>query len=180
MILQAQICRIGFVLSCLGGGLTAGCGGSVSAPTTPDGSKITLVMLFRNEIEGNLDEVKTREQSTLNAHLNEDLDRRLTEGGYETTEIENTIQFLPTTRRYLLISALEEYQSNELYSRDETHLGKGVTTIAASVELFRDNNAAPILKRYERTVCTRNWTYCVGELNRNMARAVSKRINELY
>jgi hypothetical protein len=157
-----------------------GCGPRVIAPQTPDGSKIVLLTFFNGSIRENMDEAKKEDQMTLGALLDKDMSRRLDEGGFETRRIQSVEELSSAPGVYLIVTDLTEYQSNELYSQDETRLGNGVTTISATVELFKDNHTLPIMRRSERTVCTRDWTFCVLELNRNMTRAVSERINELY
>ncbi len=151
-----------------------GCGGT-SAPTFPDGSKVTVMLLLNNGIKDNADDTVKTDQAMLGDRLDNDIAARLNEGGFVAQKIQAKTEFSPAKNLFLAVTDIDEYQSSDVYFQEARRLGDGVT-----VELFKDNHTLPTMRRTRGFVCTRDWTYCTDELTRTLAKEISGRINEFY
>lgn len=158
----------------------AGCGGKVSAPVVPDGSKITLFLHTDAGMKETMKEELKADQSRLAAWMTDDLNRLFHEGGYLTARIQAPGDFAPEHRSYLVVVTIDAYNSENLYTHKDERLGEGVTNIRGTVELFKDNHTLPISRYTESVVSSRDWTSGAGELTKKMAISVSERLAELY
>ena len=157
---------------------SAGCG--ISAPKTPDGTPVELLLLVDDGIQDATEPPEQADRKTAAAWMGKDISQRFTEAGYAVRSAETPADFIPTPKVYLVVVTLDALKIKELYTEKETRLGDGVTSITATVELFKDNHTIPIMRYSETFLSSRDWTYSAGELDRKMSIEVSDRINELY
>ena len=156
----------------------AGCG--ISAPKTPDGAPIELLLLVDDGIQEAAEPSEQEDRRIVANWMKTDVSQCLTEGGYAVRPAKKPADFIPTPNVYLVVVTLDVLKTSEIYIQKETRLGEGITTVTATVELFKDNHTIPILRYTESFISSRDWTYTAEELDRKMVEGVSDRIHELY
>jgi hypothetical protein len=156
------------------------CGGGAKAPTTADGSRVSIALLSDRGIrEGMTDQVKG-ELNELGAWMEQDLMRIFREGGYDIALIASREDFTLGRGKFLLTFTITHYRPGRISTREEAGFGQGVVEIDTQVALFKDNVTLPVLQKKQGDTSGREWQYCAGQVNLATAPAVSDRIHELY
>lgn len=157
-----------------------GCGGSIKAPQTPDGSQVTIYLLADRGITDSMTQQEKDERNELGAWLEQDMSRQLTAGGYNVSKVDSKEAFTPGKGKFLLTHKIERYVPGRLTSREEAGFGEGVVELDTYIELYQENVTLPVLQKKQSNVSARPWQYSAKQVNNEAAPAVSKRINELY
>ena len=179
MTAQGVSWRIFLCVSVFLGGML-GCGGGVSSPQFPDGSKITLFLYSDAGIRENMPEAQKADRKTLSEWMATDTERRLKEGGFLIAKLDAQNNFKPAPHELMVVVTLDSFRAEDMLNQKELRLGEGVTHIQAAVELFKDNHTLPALRFTDGTSTSREWTVGAGELTASLAAAVSDRVAELY
>ena len=159
--------------------LPTGCGGGVSAPKTPDGAPVEIMLLFDANIDETADESVKADHRRLASWMEKDLTRRFEEGGYRvipTTEVE---KFEPAKGKFLLTVKIAEYVPASATPRVEAGFGAGTTIIDTYSELFKDNHTIPRFRLKKGSVTARDWSFGAEEVTSNVAKEISAAIREL-
>ena len=157
-----------------------GCGGGVSAPQTPEGSTVDILMLFDANIDEKADDDVKAEHQRIADWMQNDLIQRFEAGGYRVTMTDDVTQFTPGKGKFLLVVKMSEFVPASATTLEERGFGPGTTIIDTYSELFKDNHTIPRFRLKKGHVSAMKWEVCAEEVTSNVAKDISKTINELY
>ena len=154
------------------------CGGSVKAPETADGSRITLFVYVDRGIGDKTPDDEKAKLNELGEWMEQDIVQTFEAGGYTVRLIRSRDAYTYGSNEYLMTFEIEKYEPADASYEAERGLGAGIVSIDAYAELFKDSDK-PLLKRKDGVSSGRDWTYAAGEVNRKILPDVSERIHEL-
>ena len=166
--------------------LLLGCGASTSAPRTPRGQQIEIRVLFdsgtpgRAVVRGQIpSEASEEERRELITWMERDLISVLNHRGYAASTLKSLEEYNPGPQTCRLSIALESYVPADRTSRLEAGMGEGSATVDVLYELFvgRGGEERRLFSNQRNRTSARNWERIVGELNKEIAADVTKRLS---
>jgi hypothetical protein len=149
---------------------TTGCA-SLSAAKGPAGQPITLAVAFQRSAETtNVDQVQQ-----VTDFMQPDLERMLTDAGYDVVRQADAAGFQPGPNRYLVVVRLTRYNPGSKAARMMVGFGAGALVLDSEFELHAGPGAV-LLAEKASVGSSRDWNHAARKTNQQVAQAVTNRL----